>query len=79
MKNRFMLAPLTNTQSHADGRMSDEEFKWLTMRAEGGFWSAAFDVATNRFTAVSCENCGFTELYRTNVGAGSKIFDFLVS
>lgn len=37
MKNRLMLAPLTNTQSHADGRMSDEEFKWLTMRAEGGF------------------------------------------
>ncbi|MDP1737614.1 MAG: NADH:flavin oxidoreductase [Caulobacter sp.] len=37
MKNRLMLAPLTNTQSHDDGRMSDEEFRWLTMRAEGGF------------------------------------------
>ncbi|MEP0707669.1 MAG: NADH:flavin oxidoreductase [Parvibaculum sp.] len=37
MKNRFMLAPLTNTQSHPDGRLSDEEFRWLTMRAEGGF------------------------------------------
>jgi len=37
MKNRFMLAPLTNCQSHADGRLSDEEFNWLTMRAKGGF------------------------------------------
>jgi 2,4-dienoyl-CoA reductase-like NADH-dependent reductase (Old Yellow Enzyme family) len=37
MKNRFMLAPLTNCQSHADGRLSDEELRWLTMRAEGGF------------------------------------------
>ena len=37
MKNRFMLAPLTNTQSHVDGTLSDEEFRWLTMRAEGGF------------------------------------------
>jgi 2,4-dienoyl-CoA reductase-like NADH-dependent reductase (Old Yellow Enzyme family) len=37
MKNRFMLAPLTNLQSHPDGRMSDEEFHWLTMRADGGF------------------------------------------
>ncbi len=37
LKNRFMLAPLTNTQSHADGRLSDDEFRWLTMRAEGGF------------------------------------------
>ena len=37
MKNRFMLAPLTNTQSHADGTLSDEESHWLTMRAVGGF------------------------------------------
>lgn len=37
MKNRFMLAPLTNQQSHADGVLSDDEFRWLTMRAEGGF------------------------------------------
>lgn len=37
MKNRFMLAPLTNTQSHADGRLSDDEYHCLTMRAKGGF------------------------------------------
>lgn len=37
LKNRFMLAPLTNCQSHPDGRLSDEEFHWLTMRAKGGF------------------------------------------
>ncbi|WP_421864734.1 NADH:flavin oxidoreductase [Parvibaculum sp.] len=36
-QNRFMLAPLTNTQSHEDGRLSDDEFHWLTMRAKGGF------------------------------------------
>ena len=32
-----MLAPLTNTQSHDDGVLSDDEFNWLTMRAKGGF------------------------------------------
>jgi len=37
MKNRLMLAPLTNLQSHPDGRLSDDEFRWLTMRAQGGF------------------------------------------
>jgi len=37
MKNRFMLAPLTNLQSHEDGRLSDDEFRWLTLRARGGF------------------------------------------
>ncbi len=37
MSNRFMLAPLTNLQSHPDGTLSDDEYRWLTMRAEGGF------------------------------------------
>jgi len=37
MANRFMLAPLTNLQSHDDGILSDHEYRWLTMRAEGGF------------------------------------------
>ena len=37
MSNRFMLAPLTNSQSHADGTLSDDEFEWLAYRAEGGF------------------------------------------
>ncbi|KQT35332.1 NADH:flavin oxidoreductase [Sphingomonas sp. Leaf412] len=36
-KNRFMLAPLTNQQSHADGRLSDDEHRWLVKRATGGF------------------------------------------
>jgi 2,4-dienoyl-CoA reductase-like NADH-dependent reductase (Old Yellow Enzyme family) len=37
MRNRFMLSPLTNQQSHADGTLSDDEYVWLTMRAQGGF------------------------------------------
>jgi 2,4-dienoyl-CoA reductase-like NADH-dependent reductase (Old Yellow Enzyme family) len=37
MKNRFMLAPLTNLQSGADGRLSEDELHWLTLRAKGGF------------------------------------------
>ena len=37
MKNRFVLAPMTNLQSHADGVLSEEELHWLTLRAAGGF------------------------------------------
>lgn len=36
MANRMMLAPLTNLQSHPDGTLSNDEIKWLTMRASGG-------------------------------------------
>lgn len=35
--NRFALAPLTNTQSHADGTLSDDEYHWLEARGRGGF------------------------------------------
>ncbi len=37
LKNRILLAPLTNWQSHADGSLGDDEFHWLSMRAQGGF------------------------------------------
>jgi 2,4-dienoyl-CoA reductase-like NADH-dependent reductase (Old Yellow Enzyme family) len=37
MKNKFMLAPLTNQQSHEDGQLSEEEFHWLSLRAKGQF------------------------------------------
>jgi 2,4-dienoyl-CoA reductase-like NADH-dependent reductase (Old Yellow Enzyme family) len=37
MANRFVLAPLTNSQSHADGTLSEAEQHWLTLRADGGF------------------------------------------
>jgi 2,4-dienoyl-CoA reductase-like NADH-dependent reductase (Old Yellow Enzyme family) len=36
-RNRLALAPLTNLQSHSDGTLSDDEHRWLTMRARGGF------------------------------------------
>lgn len=36
-RNRLALAPLTNKQSHPDGSLSDDEIRWLTARAAGGF------------------------------------------
>lgn len=35
--NRAWLAPMTNQQSHDDGSLSDDELRWLEMRARGGF------------------------------------------
>ena len=35
--NRVALAPLTNTQSHPDGTLSDDEYRWLEARGRGGF------------------------------------------
>ncbi|MCC5918746.1 MAG: NADH:flavin oxidoreductase [Cryomorphaceae bacterium] len=37
MKNRVALAPMTNQQSHPDGRLSADEERFLSMRVDGGF------------------------------------------
>ena len=49
------------------------------IRTEGGWLSAAFDVSTHRFIAVTCQHCGYTDLYRKDIGTGSKVFDFLMT
>jgi hypothetical protein len=54
------------------------DYERREIRTEGGLLSAAFDVSTNRFMAVSCTRCGYTELYRTNLGEDAQVFDFLV-
>ncbi|MDP5071094.1 MAG: NADH:flavin oxidoreductase, partial [Congregibacter sp.] len=54
MPNRFMLAPLTNLQSHPDGTLSDDEFRWLSMRAEGGF-----GLTMTCASHVQAAGCGF--------------------
>ena len=36
-RNRVVLAPMTNMQSHADGSLGADELRWLSSRAEGGF------------------------------------------
>ncbi len=37
IKNRAVLAAMTNKQSYKDGRISQKEIDWLTFRAKGGF------------------------------------------
>jgi 2,4-dienoyl-CoA reductase-like NADH-dependent reductase (Old Yellow Enzyme family) len=36
-RNRAWLAPMTNQQSHHDGSLSDDELRWLELRAKHGF------------------------------------------
>lgn len=37
VKNRSVLAAMTNKQSHSNGTISSTELKWLVRRAKGGF------------------------------------------
>jgi 2,4-dienoyl-CoA reductase-like NADH-dependent reductase (Old Yellow Enzyme family) len=35
--NRIAMAPMTNGQSHDDGTLGDDEYRWLVRRAKEGF------------------------------------------
>ena len=37
LRNRAVVAAMTNKQSNEDGSLSDEEINWLLRRADGGF------------------------------------------
>ena len=41
----------------------------------GGGLSKLFDIQTNKFRAVSCTNCGYTEFYRADRSRGGDLVD----
>ena len=53
-------------------RYSSDQFQ-----ATGGEFSKLFNVQNKKFITVSCEQCGYTELYRAETSAGMNILDFL--
>ncbi|WP_158057750.1 zinc ribbon domain-containing protein [Halorussus halophilus] len=41
----------------------------------GSGLSKMFDIQTKKFTVVSCDNCGYSELYRDVGNRGSDVVD----
>jgi len=54
VRNRTVLAAMTNKQSHDNGILSNNEIKWLTRRAKGGF-----GIITTAATHVSRDGQGW--------------------
>lgn len=48
-------------------------------QATGGNFSKLFDVQNKKFITISCNRCGFTELYKGKTSDGMNILDFLIS
>ena len=44
-----------------------------------GKYSRFFDVQNKKFTAVTCDNCGYTDFYRADGGRAGNILDFFTS
>ncbi|MGD1822595.1 MAG: zinc ribbon domain-containing protein [Pleomorphochaeta sp.] len=50
-----------------------------TLQATGGNFSKLFDVQNKKFVTISCDNCGYTELYKKNSSTGMNILDFFLN
>jgi len=53
-------------------------FETGELRATGGFLSKLFDIQTEKFTTVTCKNCGFTELYKRSSSIVGHVVDFII-
>ena len=52
------------------------DFEIDQFRAVGGILAKIFDVQNKRFLTVTCENCTYTEVYRTKQSALANVCDF---
>ena len=54
------------------------EYECGEIRVAGGFWSKIFDVQNKKFFTISCEHCGYTEIFKSHTGTMSSVIDFFV-
>lgn len=47
-------------------------------QATGGNFAKIFDVQNKKFITISCTQCGYTELYRSQTSGGMNVLDFFI-
>lgn len=68
---------MTN-QNFTCGKCKSGQFKTGAIRTTGSGLSRFLNLQNQKYSTVSCKNCGFTELYRTDGGGGlGNVLDFL--
>ena len=60
-------------------KCSHTQFDAAEMRGAGGFWSKIFDVQGQRYSAVTCTHCKYTEFYKAPTSMLGNIFDLFTS
>ena len=55
-----------------------EQYEADRLQATGGNFAKIFDVQNKKFITISCQRCGYTELYRADTSTGWNVLDFLL-
>lgn len=67
-----------NKQQYVCDKCGNHSFVHDQFQATGGNFAKIFDVQNKKFITVSCTQCGYTELYRSETDGMWNILDFLI-
>ncbi|MFC4651501.1 zinc ribbon domain-containing protein [Lactococcus nasutitermitis] len=59
-------------------KCGNHNFEQDQIQSTGGDFSKLFNVQNKKFITISCNQCGYTELYKANTNTGMNILDFLL-
>jgi predicted nucleic-acid-binding Zn-ribbon protein len=66
-------------QQYTCSKCGNHSFEHDQVQAPGSDFSQLVNTHTKTFITISCSQCGFTELYRTQTSTGMTILDFLLN
>jgi len=57
-------------------KCDNDEFEEDQIATTGGFWTKFFNIQNKKFTTITCTNCTYTEMYRTETSTIENVLDF---
>ena len=64
------------TASYKCAKCGSTDYETGEFRATGGNFAKIFDIQNRKFSTVSCQQCGYTEIYKGETSKLANIFDF---
>ena len=68
-----------NSKQYVCEKCGNTRYESDQFQATGGNFAKMFDIQNKKFITVSCTNCGYTELYRSQTSNGWNVLDFLMN
>jgi hypothetical protein len=59
-------------------KCGNEYYEVGEFRATGGPLAKIFDVQNKKFSTVTCSQCSYTEIYKSETSGLGNVFDFFV-
>jgi len=57
-------------------KCSNRNFETGQVSGTGGFFSKFFNIQNQKFTTITCTQCQYTEMYKTESGTLENVLDF---